>query len=58
MNTDKILKKNIEDWFYHLRANGVPPNEAAARAIQVGQVKIEKNGVRQQKFGVKRLKFC
>ena len=35
MDADKIIKKNIEDWFYHLRAEGIPPNEAAARAIQV-----------------------
>ena len=33
-NTE-ILKKNIEDWFYHLTGTGIAPNEAAARAIQL-----------------------
>lgn len=33
-NTE-ILKKNIEDWFYHLTSTGIAPNEAAARAIQL-----------------------
>jgi hypothetical protein len=35
MDPAQILKKNIEDWFYHLTSQGVSPNEAAGRAIQL-----------------------
>ena len=31
----EVLKKNIEDWFYHLTEEGLAPNDAAARAIQL-----------------------
>ena len=34
-SNSEILKKNIEDWFYHLTITGIAPNEAAARAIQL-----------------------
>ena len=34
-SNSEILKKNIEDWFYHLTSTGIAPNEAAARAIQL-----------------------
>ena len=29
------IQKFIEDWFYQLRSEGLSPNEAAAKAIQV-----------------------
>ena len=34
-NPAENLKKNIEAWFYHLTAQGIAPNEAAGRAINL-----------------------